>query len=131
MAPEERSNVEVALTEGIRLFNCGEFFEAHEVLEDAWRTTSGPMKDFLKGLIHAAVALYQYGRRNAHGACSKYHSTHFYLSPYRPHFAGIDVSGLLTAMDDFFDALPEGPAGPWHGPDWPRPIIQRGDGSSS
>nr|MDQ2731627.1 DUF309 domain-containing protein [Armatimonadota bacterium] len=82
-------------------------------------------KDFLKGLIHAAVAFYQYGRRNAYGACSKYRSTHHYLKPYSPHFAGVDVVGLLKQMDQFFDLLPEGPSGPWREPDWPRPIIQR------
>ncbi len=103
---------DAAIAEGVRLFNAGEFFETHEVLEIAWRCASGPMKGFLKGLIHAAVAFYQYGRRNAFGVCSKYHSTHFYLDPFGPRFAGVDVAGLLADMDKFFDPLPNGPGQP-------------------
>lgn len=38
-------------------FNSGEYFEAHEVLESLWLETTGPTKDFYKGLIQTAVAL--------------------------------------------------------------------------
>ncbi len=129
MALEAWKDPDAAIPEAVRLFNGGQFFEAHEVLEEAWRATSGPMKQFLKGLIHATVAFYQYERRNAHGACSKYYSTHYYLSPFMPEFAGIEVEGLLTGMDEFFYPLPEGPEGPWRGADWPYPLIRLYDPS--
>jgi len=104
-----------AIREGVRLFNAGMFFEAHEVLEDKWRRSSGEMKRFLKGLIHAAVAFYQYGRQNAFGARSKYHSTHYYLAPFAPEYAGVDVSALLSDMDHYFQTLLESTEG---APQW-------------
>jgi hypothetical protein len=58
-----------------RFWQCwqGEaFFEAHEVLEDAWRVASGPRKLLLHGLIHGAVARYQHRRGNAFGAARQY-----------------------------------------------------------
>jgi hypothetical protein len=40
---------------GIELFNAGEFYECHEVLEDAWRPSRGAERFFLQALIHFAV----------------------------------------------------------------------------
>lgn len=41
---------------GIAYFNSCEFFEAHEVWEDLWKSYTGPLRLFYKGLIQAAVA---------------------------------------------------------------------------
>lgn len=115
---------EAAIAEGVRLFNAGDYFQAHEVLEESWRTAAEPMKTFLKGLIHAAVALYQYARSNEVGARSKYESTHFYLEPYLPAFASIDVAGLLEQLDQFFGPFLDSPVPCWRSVDDPRPKIQ-------
>ena len=37
------------LRRGIQLFNDGEFFECHEVLEEAWTPERGPRRLFLQG----------------------------------------------------------------------------------
>jgi predicted metal-dependent hydrolase len=51
------------------LWERGEFYEAHEVLEDAWRRETNPeRKLFFQGLIHCAVALVHGERRNSFGA---------------------------------------------------------------
>lgn len=51
------------------LWERGEFFEAHEVLEDAWRREQDPeRKLFFQGLIHCAVALVHHERENPIGA---------------------------------------------------------------
>ena len=44
-----------ALREGIRLYNQGEYFEAHEVLEDPWRTLSGADREIYQGIIQVAM----------------------------------------------------------------------------
>jgi hypothetical protein len=53
---------------GVRFFNDGDFFEAHEVWEGLWLETSGPERRFYQGLIQAAVALYHFGNGNLRGA---------------------------------------------------------------
>jgi len=55
---------------GIELFNAGEFYECHEVLEDVWRPSRGAERFFLQALIHFAVGFYHqqgkpHGRRTA------------------------------------------------------------------
>ncbi len=57
---------------GVRFFNEGDFFEAHEVWEDLWLNTAGPERRFYQGLIQAAVALYHFGNGNlrAQSSCT-------------------------------------------------------------
>jgi uncharacterized protein len=99
-----------ALKRGVELFNRQEYFECHEVLEDAWRGSAEPARTFLKGLIHAAVALYQYQRGNSHGARVKAGSCRRYLKPYLPACEGIDLQGLVSDLDRFIAPLHEQPA---------------------
>ncbi|HTE17815.1 MAG TPA: DUF309 domain-containing protein [Armatimonadota bacterium] len=120
-APDE--DIAAALAAWAGLFNQGKYFEAHEVLEHAWLLAAEPDKTFLKGLIHAAVALYQYRRGNGHGARVKYGSCIGYLSGYHPRYAGVDVAELARQMDLFFAelvALPKGSAPPPPPSPWPR-----------
>lgn len=54
---------------GRGLLARGEWFEAHEVLEDLWREhPPGPEREALQGLIQAAVALEHLRRGNPVGA---------------------------------------------------------------
>lgn len=116
-----------------RLFNRGEYFEAHEVAEHLWLRAAEPEKTFLKGLIHAAVALCHYQRGNGHGARVKYASCRRYLEPYRPDYQGVDLEDLLAEMDRFFAALAASPRGTPPPPPllpWPaaRAILPRHSG---
>jgi hypothetical protein len=47
------------LDDGIILFNRGQFFEAHEVWEDAWRGAQGDDEVFLHGLIQVAAGFHK------------------------------------------------------------------------
>src|SRR5436309_1985169 len=61
--PETRSNC----LRGLDLLRSGDFFEAHEELELAWRAAAAEERDFFQGLVHFAVAWYQAGRGNRRG----------------------------------------------------------------
>src|SRR5205807_6188338 len=50
------------LASGLDLMRRGEYFEAHEELEIAWRAAPPEERDFLQGLVHVTVAWYQAGR---------------------------------------------------------------------
>jgi len=77
----------------LRLFQKGRYFEAHEVLEEAWREAEGEEKRFLQGLILLAAALHQgaegrSGLRNLKKAEARLHGL---PSPY----LGLDWGPLL------------------------------------
>lgn len=52
------------LARGVSLFDEGEYFEAHEAFEDAWREASGDRKTALQALTQIAAGFHklsQYG----------------------------------------------------------------------
>ena len=56
------------LSDGIRHFNEGDFFEAHEAWEKEWRNAvASPEKHFLQGMIMIAAALYHYLKKESAG----------------------------------------------------------------
>jgi uncharacterized protein len=88
--------------QGIAYFNACEFFEAHEVWEDLWKSYSGDLRLFYKGLIQAAVALHHFGNGNIRGARKVYRSSRGYLEQYGPRCLGLNVEKFLAEFDACF-----------------------------
>ena len=88
--------------QGIAFFNACEFFEAHEVWEDLWKSYSGELRLFYKGLIQAAVALHHFGNGNLRGARKVYGSSRGYLQQYLPTCQGLNVEEFLAQFDACF-----------------------------
>jgi len=76
-------------------FNQGDFWTCHETLERVWLPELYPLRLFYHGLIKAAVGLLHLERRNRRGAALKLQDAAYTLSPFQPHFMGIDIGGLL------------------------------------
>ncbi len=87
------------LREGIRLFNEQEFFECHEVLEDAWRAEQGEMRDLYQGLIKVAVAFYHCQNMNFEGAIKVMKSGLPQLKPYESEFQLFDLRSLIASLE--------------------------------
>jgi len=51
----------------LQLWRGQKYFECHEVLESLWLVATGDARWRYQGLIHCAVALYQYQRQNWFG----------------------------------------------------------------
>src|SRR5437762_7107598 len=85
------------LRRGIQLFNGGEFFECHEVLEEAWTPERGPRRLFLQALIHVAVGSYHCQRGNPAGAVRQLRKALRKLAAYLPEYEGVDTA--LLARD--------------------------------
>ena len=103
---------------GIALFNHGEFFEAHEVLEDVWRAAPPGEKKFLQGLIQVAVSFHHRSTGNLIGACSLLKRGCSNLSSYPGSFAGIDLDNLRESLASWDEAL----ANDGHMP--PMPLVE-------
>jgi predicted metal-dependent hydrolase len=84
--------------DGITLFNDHEFFEAHEVWEDAWHMAYGLKHSFYQGMIQCAVALEHYRRSNPRGVLSLYKSYQTKFKDVPPVFMGLDVRQFLDRM---------------------------------
>jgi hypothetical protein len=76
------------------LFNRGEFFEAHEVLEGLWWERD--CDPFWQGLIIFAAAFEKVRRRSATGARKHFEAALRYLEPLAPGREGIDIRPVLA-----------------------------------
>lgn len=84
---------------GIVAFNRGDYFEAHEIWESVWVTATGPLRDFLQGLIQVSVALHHLSRGNLHGARSLIDRAETHFAPLPLPFHGVDCRRLLLLAD--------------------------------
>lgn len=82
------------LLQGIGLFNSGDFFRCHEVLEEAWKLERGPRRVFLQALIHVAVGFYHSQRGNTAGAVRQLRKGIEKLAAYAPSCEGQNTAQL-------------------------------------
>ena len=87
-----------SLGRGLGLLRTGEWYRAHEELEDAWRTAPAADRDFLQGLVHVAVAWYQAGRGNPVGCERQLAKAMRRLSGYGPTYRGVDLTAVLGSV---------------------------------
>ncbi len=85
------------LGEFLELYAAGRFFEAHEVLEGAWRRSPEAPMPFLQGLIQWAVSLEHHRRGNAHGARVLLERAMRNLAHAPAGSLGIDISACHAA----------------------------------
>lgn len=79
---------------GFRLFNQGEYFEAHEELELAWIEDESPGRELYRGVLQIAVAYLQIQRKNYRGAYKMFLRARQWLDPLPDVCRGVDVKKL-------------------------------------
>ncbi len=94
------------LDEGIREFNAGRHWHAHEAWEHLWLGLEGDDKLFVQGLIMAAAMLHQYARGVDRGVANHWVNVQARLPPHAPTKWAIDVAGLLEALGPFGENRP-------------------------
>ncbi len=117
-----RRTLKDRFTEGVRLFNAGEFFEAHEAIEEVWLEIRGESRDFYRGLIQLAVAYAHYQNRNFRGCLSLLERGPRLLESYRPSYLGVDLDPLLdkvAADREYVESVAAGKA-EWDALELPR-----------
>ena len=104
---DRKMGIDPRFKKGLELFNKGEYFECHEVIEDLWLETdpSDPFRDLYKGVIQAAAAIYQFDRGILSGAIGLYKTSTQYLKSYKPKALGLDVNKLIIGMKACFKPL--------------------------
>jgi uncharacterized protein len=93
---------EGALAKGLRLYDAGEFFTAHEEWETVWLRLPEPEKTFLQGLIQVTAAFHHLQRDNRLGTVLLLQAALRRLDRYPGAFGGISVSLLC---DDIRERL--------------------------
>jgi uncharacterized protein len=99
---------EGALAEGLRLYEAGEFFTAHEAWESVWLGSSEPEKTFLQGLIQVTAAFHHLQRNNPLGTTLLLQAALRRLDGYPASFGGISVELLCHDIRERLKGLEAG-----------------------
>jgi uncharacterized protein len=99
---------EAELQRGLELMRRGEFFEAHEELELAWRVAPVDERDFFQGLVHVTVAWYQAGRGRPVACASQLGKAQRRLAAFSPEHRGVDVASVLAQVAGAADMVGAG-----------------------
>ncbi len=80
--------------EGMKLFNEGKFFDAHEELEIAWNEEKGRVRQLYQGILQMAVTYLHITRGNYDGAVKVYGRSMRWLKDWPEVCRGIEVGQL-------------------------------------
>lgn len=85
--------------EGLRLFNAGEYFEAHEALEDAWNAETSEVRNLYRGILQIAVVYLHITRGNYNGAVKVYARSQRWMKGWQEVCRGIYVGELRRSAE--------------------------------
>jgi hypothetical protein len=92
---------------GLEEFNRGEYFEAHELLEEAWKDDETPARELYRAILQVAVAYLQIERGNYNGAVKMFLRLRQWIDPLPDRCRGVDVAGLRVDADAVHTRLVE------------------------
>ena len=103
--------MDARLREGIRLFNAGRYFDAHEALEDFYLRAEEMDKPFVEGLVQLAAALRMFHDfSETKGPARMARQAIIRLENYQPKYLGVRVQSLIEAMENWAGGLEATPA---------------------
>ncbi len=82
--------------QGITMLNAGEFFECHEVLEDAWNAERAPIRLMYQGILQIGVACYHVQKKNWRGAVKVIEKGLPKIKRFAPMCMGLDIAKLVA-----------------------------------
>lgn len=84
------------LRQGIALFNAGEYFACHEVLEELWRAEPRPVRALYQGILQIGVAFHHLQGGNWIGAVRLLERGLARVEPFQPCCQGVDTARLVA-----------------------------------
>jgi hypothetical protein len=87
--------LEPMFEEAIALFNGGDYYACHDVLEEIWHNAWQSDRAFYQGILQIAVGLYHLNSQNWHGATILLGEGTSRLPVYLPDYQTINIESLL------------------------------------
>lgn len=88
-----------AAVKGMELFDAGEFWLAHEELEQAWKEESGPIGELYRAILQTAVVYLHVTRANYNGAIKVYGRVQKWIRHWPEVCRGIEIGQLRRDLD--------------------------------
>jgi predicted metal-dependent hydrolase len=120
--PDCSAPLPLAALHGLELFNEGDYFEAHEFLESAWRAEPGPNRGLYQAILQAAVTYLHIQRGNYMGAVKVAARARVKLDQWPAACCGVDVETLRSDLARVIEALTR--LGPQHIRDFDQSLFK-------
>lgn len=84
--------------DGIDLFNAQRYFDAHEVLEAAWRAEPKPVRKLYQGILQAGIAYHHLRLGNQIGALKLLDRALTHLRPWSELTSPVNIKDLIQNL---------------------------------
>jgi predicted metal-dependent hydrolase len=122
---ELRPSTREALLRGSLLYEAGEFFEAHEVWEEAWLVERGEVRALLQALIQVAAGYVKAVRdRRPAGSVRLFEAALARLEPLPEGLAGVELARFRRELAAAAEAARRWRDGEVPGLDGPAPRLE-------
>lgn len=91
--------MEFLFKKGLKSYDEGEYFEAHEAWEDLWSDFNFKDRKFIQGLIQLAVSFVHLKNENMIGAKSLLDKCQNKFEEYRGIHRGINIEALKSSLE--------------------------------
>lgn len=80
--------------QGVEQFNAGEYYKQHDLFEEQWMHTDGPVRDLYRAILQVGIAYFQITRGNHRGALKMLLRSVQWLTMLPDVCQGVDVRQL-------------------------------------
>lgn len=94
LACECRENLPPLAVQGLQEFNQGNYYRQHDLFEEQWANTNGPIRDMYRAILQVGVAYYQIENGNYRGALKMLQRSVQWLHIMPDTCQGIDIEQL-------------------------------------
>ena len=88
-----------AAIKGMQLFNAGEYWLAHEALEEAWKDESGAVRELYRAILQTGVVYLHITRGKYNSAIKMYERVQKWIQPWPEVCRGIQIGGLRRDLE--------------------------------
>lgn len=88
-----------AAIKGMQLFNDGEYWLAHEALEEAWKEETGAVRELYRAILQTGVVYLHITRDNYNGAVKVYRKVQKWITPWPEVCRGIQIGQLRRELN--------------------------------
>ncbi|GEM_PF-409149 len=110
--------------EGLRLFNTGYYWEAHEAWEEVWRSQEGEGKDFAQAFVQVAAGYSFLKLCKLSSARYLFEKSFEKFRQFEYLESGVDIASLVEALQPALEVLAEMPSNGNLNGRLPKPVIK-------
>jgi uncharacterized protein len=93
------------ISEGIKLFNNCQFFEAHDFFEELWKVADSKDRKFFQAMVQVSVGAYHLVNRNYRGSISQFNKAEKKFLNYKPVYFEVDIDDILMKISAILQIL--------------------------